>query len=346
MSNIVFNVDLSNDSSILSNVTFFGNIDLTNEADITVTTNNKNCLIYKDNNDNTKQVIHNMYMSDTCFYKSAIYNTSKTLRTDTTYDFNNITNHKLSAGFINFIQVNNTLYGLEPMTQFGRYVIDTDIYSYISADNNRLLPESSNISTIIYNYAEISAAVKNDLTQLGDIAVLSALTNIEYNMLYEIPGNIYNDYESGNIAANTFKGKNAFDSLYNMDHSNDCILNNARQYKSIGNCNNQVYLTYNDNIKYSTSESPAYKSQFDDVNDLKCDKVEIIDSINRYANLAGHKTNLYSVTVQTNLFQGIDNNQIKENLKKEVQYAVNNIVSKLAPVHTQLLNVVINDIKN
>ena len=47
--------------------------------------------------------------------------------------------------------------------------------------------------------------INDNIDDLAADAVSVQLENIEYNMLFEIPGNIYNDYGSGNIAANTYK---------------------------------------------------------------------------------------------------------------------------------------------
>ena len=78
-------------------------------------------------------------------------------------------------------------------------------------------------------------------------------------MIYEIPGNIYNDYDSSNIAANTFKCKNMLNSTYDMEHTSHKVLTHARKYDRIDHCNKQVYMTYHDNIDYSNKMSnPAF----------------------------------------------------------------------------------------
>ena len=159
------------------------------------------------------------------------------------------------------------------------------------------------------------------------------LENIEYNMVFEIPGNIYNDYSSGNIAANSYKGKNAFDSAYDMSHSDKNVLEHAREYKHIGNCGNQVYLTYSDNISYADKSSSPTSS--DGLYGTDFDKVEMLGNINRFANLNGHKSNLYSIVINTDLFNGIsgtNRQSIIDNIKTEIQHNVQKIVEKLAPV--------------
>lgn len=239
------------------------------------------------------------------------------------------------------------LYALQPASEYGRYNIDCDIYSWISVNNGYELPPNTYISTALYNKAAIVSAIDaNDSTMLQENAVCANLTCIKYNMVYEIPGHQYNDFESGNIAANTFKCKNAFNSLYNMCHSNsNFMLNNARQYTNIGNCNKQVYMTYKDNIDYKKDGTlTSNKQSFD----MKCDQVELLGTMNRYANFSGHKTNLYSITVNTDIFNCISKSNIgdaiKKSLKAEIRHATRRIVEKLAPVNTQLLSVYVNDI--
>jgi len=194
------------------------------------------------------------------------------------------------------------MYTLEPKTQYGRYSIKCDIYSYISANTGFVLPPNSLISTAIYDISAIDKAIKqDDIDLLQKTAVSANLSNIHYNMLYEIPGTVYNDYESGNIAANTFKCKNAFNSIYNMEHNEEQTLNNARNYINVNNCNKQVYLTYNDNISYADNMSnPTQKD--DGYANIKCEHVEMLGAMNRYANLNGHKSNLYSIAIYTNIF--------------------------------------------
>ena len=63
------------------------------------------------------------------------------------------------------------------------------------------------INTDIYDVAKLSAALMSPADIPANV-VKRKFTDIKYNMLYEINGSIYNDYEGGSIAANTFKAKN------------------------------------------------------------------------------------------------------------------------------------------
>lgn len=69
-----------------------------------------------------------MYSTDKMFFKSAIYDKSKTERTDTTYDFKNIFSHNISTPYKDVIQVDNTLYAIEDLSPNGHISISSDSY--------------------------------------------------------------------------------------------------------------------------------------------------------------------------------------------------------------------------
>lgn len=95
----------------------------------------------KDGKDVTEKVLdsckvyYNMYSSKQPFYKSATYKVPASQRTNTTYDFQDVTNHKLSSEIASVTQVNDTMYALEPMCNAGRYDLSCDVWSWISADH-------------------------------------------------------------------------------------------------------------------------------------------------------------------------------------------------------------------
>ena len=350
--NKVFSITVQDSNAKKKNIMLFADVERLQKFDRT-SKFNKNCLLSVDSNaDNKGNLVHALYETSQNFYKSAIYAKGKMARTETTYDFQNITNHKLidDQQLTSAIQVDNILYGLQQKSVYGRYDIATDIYSYISANNGMTLPISPTISTAIYNRNAIQEALSNDsIEDLQRNAVSANLNTIEYNMIYEIPGNVYNDYDSGNIAANTFKCKNNLNAEYDMMHNENYGLKHARDYTSIQHCNNQVYLTYNDNINYGTdcNKIEDLSTQYG----FKCDKIELLNQMNRYAKLSGHKTNLYSIAIYTDLFKKLnsltavrDRSIISEKLKKELKNVVRDMTQKLAPVNTQLFSVNVVDI--
>lgn len=314
----------------------------------TPTKYNKNSL-YTMSDNGTCKVYYNMYDSSTPFYKSAIYKKGKSLRNGTTYDFQDITNHQMSADLINAVQVDNITYAIEPKTPYGRYDLSCDIWSWISVDHTYALPPLKNIETIVYNGQYIKQQLSNDLSIDSDKAVKDKYKQIQYNMIYEINGNIYNDYESGNIATNTFKGKNQFDSLYNMNHDNNNILSNARDYIGIDKCCNQVYLKYYDNVYYDNSQI-IHESDNGNRFGFKYQNIEIIKSINRFESFNGHKANLYSIAINTDIIEEIrhknygnkDLECLVKNITSEIKNCVRAIAETIQPAHTQLYKVYVN----
>lgn len=296
------------------------------------------------------ELIHNMYDSQDMFYKSAIYDKSKSIRDGTTYDFKNVFSHNLSTSLTSIVQVNNTLYTYEKLSQYGHVEISVDSYSYLTEkDNGSVELPNKTIETYTYDKGVISKLIDYSIdpenkdkpkpgTEIKDV-----LKGIEYNTLFEIPGTIQNDYDSGNIAANSFKGKNHLNSLFDMDHDESYILKNAREYIGLGKCNNQIFLKYYDNINYSSTNNTINSSKSTtQSNKSTIPQIETFAYISRYANLNGHKSNLYSLKISSQILDknnlNIDN-EILEKIKNNIKVQVRAIVEKIQPAHTQLFNI-------
>ena len=295
------------------------------------------------------ELIHNMYDSQDMFYKSAIYDKSKSIRDGTTYDFKNVFSHNLSTSLTSIVQVNNTLYTYEKLSQYGHVEISVDSYSYLAEkDNGSVELPNKTIETYTYDKGVISDLIaysidpeNNEKPEPGT-EIKDVLKGIEYNTLFEIPGTIQNDYDSGNIAANSFKGKNHLNSLFDMDHDESYILKNAREYIGLGNCNNQIFLKYYDNINYSSTNNTINSSKSDQSNKSTIPQIETFAYISRYANLNGHKSNLYSLKISSQILDKNNlniGNEILEKIKNNIKVQVRAIVEKIQPAHTQLFNI-------
>jgi hypothetical protein len=57
---------------------------------------------------------------------------------------------------------------------------------------NDTLNNSTDISTIIYNRTQIQHGLSTSINPVS--VILSTMTNIKYNMIYEMPGSVKNDY--------------------------------------------------------------------------------------------------------------------------------------------------------
>ena len=330
---------------------------------------NKNSLYSPD----TSVVYYPMYSSKQPYYKSAIYKKGKSLRNGNTYDFQDITNHKLSSELLDTCHIGNIMYAIEPKNEYGRYDLSCDVWSWLSVNHGYAALPLKNINTTIYNTELLKEVLITDsnLNLCADALVKDNLNNIQYNMIYEINGNIYNDYEGGSIAANTFKAKNQYNGTYDMIHDSNHVLSDARDYVGIDSCNKTLYLKYYDNVYYEDKTSTANvcidgKNKFG----YKYPNIAVIKSINRYESFNAHKTNLYSIVVKTDIINEVykyivnvlsskhknDNTnsnsdkglQIKDqqlidriidNIRIEISNGVKAIAESLAPAHTQLYSV-------
>ena len=121
-----------------SHMVYFGNND---QHDTILRTDTYNTLGFQSDG----IVYQNLYDSSEVFYKSAIYGKGKSQRTDTTFDFQNITNHKLSSQLCSVLRIDNIIYALEGATPYGHYGITEDIYAHMSSNNGQLLPDNVRI---------------------------------------------------------------------------------------------------------------------------------------------------------------------------------------------------------
>lgn len=330
--------------------TYYADIEDYNDLD-EHTSYNKNCL--RDGN----TIYNALYNSNELYLKSAIYNNNKYSALPNTNNFQNIFNYRLSdnnnsKNIINQIQVDNYIYQLNTRSNFGKIYLTQDIYAELSVNNGYGKIPNTRISTCLFDPSNISAAIKDDTV---DISVKNNLQYISYNQFFEIPGNIKNDYDSGNYAANVYTTKNQYNSQYDMMHDDNTKLSCARNYIAIDNCNNQIYLKYYDNIYYpttgdlSTSNTELYGHKFQ--------KIEVLNSLNRYETLNMHKTNYYDIDIVCEkLFQSFNKaiakkmqedkkpiadkiNLVKNNLQHEIQNCILDICKQVTPIDTQIVKV-------
>ena len=332
--NVIFEVTTNNNEKMV----FIGDVERTDAID---KDSSYNLLSLSANVPSYNNMIHNIYSSDQPFYTSAIYKYGKTQRTGMTYDFQNIFATKLSSQLYSPIQLKNSIYMLQHATPYGHYDIDKDIYSYLSNDNGLTLPLQNSIKTCTYDKQYIREQLNKDMPIDSNKAIKNTYDKINFNMIYELPIDVYNDYYSSNVAANTIKTKNQYNAEYDMEHDSKHVLIHARDYTSIDNCGHEIYLKYYSNIDYSNSQTSSLNEtqQYG----ITLENVEVIRGINRYLNNVGHKSHVYSVIVNTDMLSSVTQESIKSNLKSEIQNCVRQIVTSLAPAQTQLLHVVINE---
>lgn len=272
-------------------------------------------------------VIHNMYKISECFLKNA----QKNGNTNSTFNFPNIFQHKLSDDNCKFTTLNNTLYGIATQDNYGHYVLSNDIYGFISSDNDKIVPNDTKISTLLFNTDNFKDGNFNNTTNIE---------NIKYAKIIEIPGNNFNDFDSGNFAASTYNAKNHYSSTYNMEHTDKIKLKNTRNYIGIGSTSNCVYLKYYDNIDYYDD-----KVLYNDNKLLKYQNLEVLGAISRNNISNAHKTNLFSLDINikniSNNLSNVNNNALSI-LQLQIKNAVKKYLEQFIPANTQIFNININ----
>lgn len=305
--------------------------------------------------DNT--LYHNMYSTAKTFYKSALYNRPQSQRDNTTYDYSNIFSRNITESLTTITKVDDIMFSYIPLSPNGHIDIEVDSYSFISIDNGYFLDKLPDyeISTCLYNRNNLKNlidAYRNNLQYDPNSIIDKHILGINYNMIFEIPGNIQNDFDSGNTAANSILGKNQYNSLYTMSHTeNQYDLLNCREYVDIDSCNTQLYLKYYDNINYSMTEidnkylsASIERSQKSKYN-THIQHIETIANINRYTNSNARKTNLYSLKLDMEVLNNPYKYKLslsedeRKILKSNIKTNIRNIVSKMTPAQTQLFEI-------
>lgn len=309
---------------------------------------NKGCLRDSTNN----EIYSALYNAKDLYFKSALYGNNVDSTLPNTHAFQNIFNYKLSSDLSNQIQVENYIYQLNNMSNYGKMLFSQDIYSELSLNNGYAKMPNVNISTLLFDKDNLNSAKADDSVQ---VIPKENISNILYNQFFEIPGIVKNDYDSGNYCANIYTTKNQYTSQYDMTHSNGKKLSNARQYVAIDHCNNQIYLKYYDNVDYNQTSVSTINQQ--GLYGHKYQKVEVLKALNRFEAINVHKTNYYDInivcekllasfnTAQLNVSESKKQQIeiVKKNLKHEIQNCIQDICKQISPVDTQLVKVNILD---
>ena len=174
--------------------------DIEDTLDAKNTLYNKGCL-----RDSNNKIYSSMYNVKDLYLKSAIYGNNIETTIPNTNTFQNIFNYRLSADLTNQIQVDNYIYQLNNMLSVGKQLFSQDIYAELSLNNGHAKMPNVDLSTYIFQQSVISDAIdkaKDEITFTSK--EISSINGVQYNQIFEIPGNIKNDYDSGNYAANVY----------------------------------------------------------------------------------------------------------------------------------------------
>ena len=177
------------------------------------------------------------------------------------------------------------------------------------------------------------------------------LSSIAYNYMLEVPVDManYNNYDDGEIKADVFIGKNAFSSQYSMQMASRKKLDAARDYCGIGSCGGKVFLKYLDNVNWAGTDvqDDGEMKYFDMLSGVQPEfgdyqKVEIIDSIDRFESNCKHKSNLFSISITDSSINSLPDPTVVGQLKQDIKNNIRRLVDMLAPANTQLFDVYFN----
>lgn len=206
-------------------------------------------------------------------------------------------------------------------------------------------------------YLRLHPDISADLAQDLLVPARNA-EGISYNCMYEVPlkSDTYNDYDSGDIQGDVFLGKNAYTATYSIDIDDRMAFSGCREYCGIGQCGGLTFLKYYDNMRYvpglSTDGNPVDVHMTADRRKRNYQKVEIIQSINRFNTQNVHRSNFYSVRISQT---GIDstkfaegdmysekNVKMREMLKQDIKNKIRELADSICPVNTHLFDVEVN----
>lgn len=289
---------------------------------------------------NTKNdiIVHNLYdIKDICI-RSDIKNN------DTNFE---IYAPDISSNVIGIAQFKNFTYCLtDGMKTTPSYVTTNLIENRDKTKGNiRSTDYVKNITNQpIYTYLyQLSSQFSPDIS--SNYNIYNMIDGIEYNYIIELQNNHqYNDFENGEVNGDVFTTKNAYDALYSMNMKSLTNINNCRQYVGLGICGDQVFLKYVDDVNYIGNKT-SNKIIVDKIKKTKYafEKVETIDSINRFDDVSKHRSNMFSLKIHNLGLDELDVSDKMSALKKQIKMDIDNniedLVKNVCPIHTQLFNV-------
>lgn len=343
----LINLDLETvDGQIVqNNVTFVCGIENNdNIMDYTQNYNKSSLYDYE-----TENIIHNLYdIKDICLKSDTkkIITSKSSYETYKSENYIDIYGPQLDENPIEFIQMTDYTYCLTKQTKQGCYFKQTTLRDKI--DENELIDSSynwniknENLKTYIYNGNNYDNIADNFESRIN-------LNNIEYNYMFEIPlNNEFNDFDNGDVHADIFQTKNAYNGYYSMDMDSISSINNCREYCGIGKYCNNLYLKYYDNINYKGIFNNE-EEQISAFNMKKIpqkysfQKIESIATINRFRNNIKHKSNIYSIEIRDTGVNSVINNDEIEDIKKikmDIKNNIREICKKITPANTQLFDI-------
>lgn len=264
-------------------------------------------------------VVHSLYnLNDICI-KSSIKKIrnpdAESAIKNTDEDYIDIYTPDMDDSIIAATQLDKYAYCLSKRTNQGPYTLQTDLVT------QRELSAPSTIRDTQYHWYirdySLPTYIYNTSADIDGSNVLSDyykpranLSGVQYNYVFEIPQNlpelVFNDYAHGDIQGDIFQAKNVYDYTYGMNMSSDSQLNMCRDYVGIDTCGDVAFLKFIDNVTYTFDNIGTKESKDPDeviqvpvkelsANTYPFQKIETLDSINRFRSNVRHKSTLFSI---------------------------------------------------
>lgn len=252
----------------------------------------------------------------------------------------------------------------------GSIKLSRPAYSYCLNSGN--YKNNNGISYYIYNtLSDLNADNKLSASSLYEfisnfnetsVDMISSLYMPKYNMLdissnyiVEIPVNSQkanNKYKDGIVNGDIIAGKTLYSSTYSENAIDKCKFLNTRLYSDINSCGGAVFLKYYDDVSVSLNND--FKNTTTGLNDvhskvsmpnvLNHQKVEVINSVNRFLSSSKHKANAYSIKIHNLQLDRIQEYaDIKDKIKHDIDNSIRTLLDNLTPAHTQLIDVQFED---
>ena len=266
------------------------------------------------------EIIHDMYDLDVLWYHSQAARQHMYPYEDK-FDYQHV--YKRPTGNLSSMtKLGDTIYALESLATDGHAYVNNELYKWLLNDNGWNIPPTQQIATMLYHVGVLSslAEISNlsttysfneDLLSINGIWPTSAMFGVQYNTLYEIPGSIKQDFSKGELIGNTFKTKNQYDDSWSMQKPQDSHgLSAARKYTEVHSCGSTLWLKYKLTKKYleennQQNTTPEYSKAIsvsdEDIPAVNLPGIEVIARVNRGADASQHKSNLYTLNLNTQL---------------------------------------------
>lgn len=187
------------------------------------------------------------------------------------------------------------------------------------------------------------------------------LAGIGYNYVAQAPAcYVKSKYGNGNVYADLFHAKNAYDATYQMDVPNELSVRNCREYLDVYECGGKIYLKYYDRANYSVAASTnktAY--QLSAVEGRKAEQQERgwpyqkIETFFPIGSRTGnrHKSLFFSINIADVYVEGDDDASVGESdltaderkllndIKFDITASIKEIARNVCPANTQLFEV-------